>query len=74
MKPPERIVIPREVLLIEIERRCSFPDCNAKCVMGLTKEEAIGYKGFACVQCKRENTDHLTAGDAPEWWAEIAET
>ena len=67
------IVFPREVLLIEIDRHCFFPDCNARVLLGLTKQEAISYRGFECVQCKRWNDDFLTRKDVPEWWAEIGQ-
>lgn len=69
-----KIVIPREVLLIEIERRCSLPDCNWRTRVGLTKEEAHAYTGFECERCKEWNEDQLTERDAPEWWEELAIT
>ncbi len=69
-----KIIIPREVLLIEIERRCRVPECNAKTHIGLTKEEAHAYLGFECEQCKEWNTDALAERDAPEWWEELAIT
>src|SRR5947207_8844871 len=39
---------PRTPLLIEIERRCAFPDCAIKNQIGLTNDEAIEYRGFEC--------------------------
>ena len=39
-----RIIIPREVLLIELDRRCSFPDCQARSFIPLTKQEAKSYR------------------------------
>ena len=67
----KEIFIPREVLLIEIERRCFFSDCEAKMQLGLTKQEAKDYHGFECSVCKRWNEDSLTEKDVPDWWAEI---
>jgi hypothetical protein len=69
------IVIPREVLLIEIERRCAVDaDCNARSRIGLTKEEARAYTGFTCERCERWNEDFLTERDVPEWWEELTIT
>jgi hypothetical protein len=69
-----KIIIPREVLLIELERRCAQADCNAKTRIGLTKEEARSYSGFECERCKQWNDDALTERDAPDWWEELAIT
>lgn len=69
---PRRIVIPREVLLVEIERRCRAPLCKARNRIGLTKEEARGYNGFVCERCEIKTSDALTARDIPEWWDEFA--
>jgi hypothetical protein len=60
---------PREVLLVEIERYCSFPDCRAHNRIGLTKSEAIEYRGFDCGKCQRWNDDTIDAGTMPESWA-----
>ena len=65
------IIIPREVLLVEIERRCTFPDCERRVAIGLTKDEASDYGGFECDYCKRWNDDKLTQRDIPDWWDEI---
>jgi len=62
---------PRQVLLIEIERHCRFPDCGARNYIGLTKPEAIEYRGFECNQCERWNEDDLHHADIPDWWDEI---
>jgi hypothetical protein len=43
---------PRHTLLVEIERRCAFPGCVARNQIGLTKAEAIEYRGFECFQCE----------------------
>ena len=63
--------IERKVLLIEIERRCSFADCNQRLFLGLTKREAIDYTGFECTFCERWNNDSLRKNDVPDWWDEI---
>ncbi len=72
--PRRRLIIPRDVLLIEIERRCRQPECNAKTRIGLTKGEARAYTGFECEVCKGWNEDVLTERDVPEWWEELAVT
>jgi hypothetical protein len=61
---------PREVLLIEIERYCSFPDCRARNRISLTKAEAIEYGGFDCFKCERWNDDTITRDAVPESWAD----
>jgi len=71
-KVKRRIVIPREVLLVEIDRRCR--ECNAKNWMGLTKEEARLYHGYKCERCERWNEDTLNEKDIPEWWEELTVT
>jgi hypothetical protein len=67
----QRIFTPREVLLIEIERRCSDAECNARNRIGVTKEEAQAYLGFECERCERWNSDVLTEKDVPDWWTAI---
>ena len=69
-----KIVIPREVLLVEIERRCRDAACNARTRVGLTKEEARAYCGFECERCGQTWDDVLTERDAPDWWEELAVT
>jgi hypothetical protein len=71
MSDSKVIVIPREVLLIEIDRRCTFPDCRNRVFIGLTKHEASNYNGFECENCQRWNEDHLAEKDVPDWWSEI---
>ena len=71
MAEAKPIIIPRDVLLVEIGRRCCFVDCDSRISIGLTKNEAIGYKGFECEHCKRWNDDELTLKDIPDWWDEI---
>ncbi len=67
----KRIVIPREVLLVEVERWCSDHACNARTRLSLTKAEARVYTGFECARCERWNDDALTERDIPEWWEEL---
>lgn len=69
-----RIVIPRNVLLVEIERRCPEAQCNARTRIGLTKVEARVYSGFECERCGQFWDDLLTERDVPEWWEELAIT
>ena len=61
---------PREVLLVEIERYCSFRDCAARNQIGLTKAEAIEYRGFDCRKCQRWNDDTIGIDAVPESWAD----
>lgn len=65
------VFIPRDVLLIEIDRHCFFADCNARVMIGLTKQNALDYYGFECTDCKRWNDDRLSRKDVPDWWYEI---
>ena len=67
-RPPQRFYFPREVLLVEVERRCHFPDCAARNLIGLTKAEAIEYRGFDCSKCERWNDDTLNPEALPESW------
>jgi len=65
------VAIDRAVLLYELDRRCSFVDCNARMKIGITKSEALNYHGFECDDCNRWTTDTLVEKDIPEWWAEV---
>jgi hypothetical protein len=67
----KRIVIPREVLLVEVERWCGDHACNARTRLSLTKAEARVYTGFECERCERWNDDALSERDIPEWWEEL---
>lgn len=69
-----KILIPREVLLVEIERRCQHIQCNARTRVGLTKDEARLYCGFECERCGQFWDDLLTERDVPEWWEELTIT
>jgi hypothetical protein len=60
---------PRATLLVEIDRRCAFPDCYARNQISLTKQEAIEYRGFDCFQCKRRNEDRISPSELPDSWA-----
>lgn len=70
-KKRSRIVIPREVLLVEIERHCADTSCNARTRISLTKAEARLYDGFECERCERWNEDGLNERDIPDWWEEL---
>ena len=69
-----RVIFPREVLLVEVERWCGDHACNARTRLSLTKAEARAYTGFECSRCERQNDDALTERDIPEWWAELGES
>lgn len=70
-----RIIVPRAVLLVEIERRCADPQCNQKMRIGLTREEARNYDGFVCERCESETTDALAKRDVPdEWWQDFVKS
>ena len=64
---------PRTTLLVKIERRCSFPECAAGNQIGLTKQEAIEYRGFECFQCERWNDDRLNPLELPDTWESQAD-
>jgi len=67
----KRIMTPRELLLVEVERWCGDHACNARTRLSLTKAEARAYTGFECSRCERRNEDALTERDIPEWWGEL---
>ena len=73
-KKRRALTFPREVLLVEIERRCADATCDARIRVGLTKEEARLYDGFACDVCERRHADSLTERDIPDWWEELTVT
>jgi hypothetical protein len=61
----------REVLLVEVERRCEEAACGALSRLALTKSEARAFEGFECGRCGRWNQSALTEHDVPDWWAEL---
>ena len=67
------VAIDRKVLLYELERRCSFADCNGRVRIGLTKDEIFEYDGFECEVCSRWTADTLTQKDVPDWWSDLEE-
>ncbi|HXI61624.1 MAG TPA: hypothetical protein VNF70_02900 [Pyrinomonadaceae bacterium] len=67
-KPKSKFFFPRTPLLVQLERRCAFPDCGLKNQIGLTKAEAIEYRGFNCSQCERWNEDQLSRLEMPDSW------
>jgi len=71
MSKSVKISARREVLLVDIERRCQDRFCGAKTRLGLTKAEARAYRGFACGRCQRWHNDQLTRNDIPDWWEEM---
>ena len=68
--PRHAFRFPREVLLVEIERRCRLADCEARNSIGLTRSEAIEYRGFECVKCQRWNEDSIDVAALPDSWAD----
>ena len=70
MNPKRRVNFhfPRAPLLVEIDRRCTFMDCAGRNQVGLTKSEAIEYRGFDCSHCERWNDDQLNPGEVPGGW------
>ena len=66
-----RVVVPRQLLLVEVERYCRDPQCRARTGVGLTKEEARTYDAFTCARCEQKWDDALTERDIPEWWEEL---
>lgn len=70
----KRFVFPREVLLVEVERRCADAACGARTRLGLTKAEARAYTGFECEACGLRCEDSLSERDVPEWWEELKVT
>lgn len=67
----KRFVFPREVLLVEVGRRCGEPVCGARVRLSLTKAQARTYTGFECERCGRWYADALYEQDIPEWWEEL---
>jgi len=67
-KAESKFFFPRTPLLVQIERRCAFPDCVLRNQISLTKAEAIEYRGFNCSQCERWNEDQLSRLEMPDSW------
>ena len=67
-KEKARLHFPREVLVIEIERRCAGAECRAKNQISLTKADAIRYRGFLCSECESWNDDRLNQAEMPDSW------
>src|SRR3954471_23431160 len=67
----KRIVFPREVLLVEVERRCGENVCGARVKLSMTKADERAHTGFECGRCGRWFADALTERDIPEWWDEL---
>lgn len=67
-----RFEFPRELLLVEVARRCA--ECGEPARLGLTKAEARVYQGFECERCETWNEDELAEPDIPEWWEELRVT
>lgn len=65
------ITIRREVLLIEIERRCSSPECNSRNFISLTKQETLEYTGYECSECEAWNRDQLKRSEVPDGWDDM---
>lgn len=70
-KVRRRVVTPRELLLVEVERYCRDASCGALTRVGLTKSEARLYREFTCERCERAWDDALAERDVPEWWEEL---
>lgn len=68
VKTRTRFHFPRETILMEIERRCAIPGCETMNHIGLTKLEAIEYRGFECSKCKSWNSDRVNELELPESW------
>jgi len=67
-KPKSKFYFPRDVLVIEIDRRCGADECRARNQISLTKAEAIEYRGFNCSQCESWSDDRLHQSEIPESW------
>ncbi len=67
-KEKTEFYFPRDVLVIEIDRRCVAEECGARNHISLTRTEAIEYRGFNCAECERWNDDRLSESELPESW------
>jgi hypothetical protein len=71
-RPRVGFEFPRELLLVEVARRCRA--CGETARLGLTKAEARAYQGFECEHCEEWNDDGLSEPDIPDWWEELRVT
>ena len=69
-KEKAKFYFPREVLVIEIDRRCATEECRARNLISLTKAESIEYRGFNCAECECWNADRLRRSEIPGSWNE----
>lgn len=69
-KEKKQFYFPRDVLVIEIDRRCINEECRARTQISLTRTEAIEYRGFNCSACERWNYDRLNQSEIPDSWHE----
>ena len=69
-KEKSQFYFPRDVLVVEITRRCVDDECRARNEISLTKVEAIEYRGFNCSECEIWNDDRLTQSEMPDSWNE----
>jgi hypothetical protein len=67
-KEKPQFYFPRDVLVIEIDRRCARDGCRQRNQISLTKAEAFEYRGFNCAECEGWNDDRLNQSDMPESW------
>jgi len=69
-KEKKEFYFPRDVLVLEINRRCTADQCRAVNQISLTRTEAIEYRGFNCSACERWNDDRLSQSEMPASWQE----
>jgi len=67
-RPKSKFYFPRTTLVIEIERRCGADGCGKKNLIGLTRAQAIEYRGFNCSECETWNDDRLKGSEMPDSW------
>jgi hypothetical protein len=71
-KEKTQFFFPRDVLVIEIDRRCAQDQCRQRNQISLTKAEAFEYRGFNCSECECWNDDRLSQSEMPESWDEAS--
>jgi hypothetical protein len=67
-RPRSTFYFPRTTLVIEIDRRCAVADCRQRNSKGLTRTQAIEYRGFNCSECESWNDDRLSQPELPDSW------